>query len=80
MLLLALLFFLGYSLVQAVIRSLPRRGGGPSRDKSPQGEDMVQDPHCGTYVPRGDSLTKTVRGKVFHFCSEECRDAFSGRR
>ncbi|PLX84323.1 MAG: hypothetical protein C0617_08440 [Desulfuromonas sp.] len=41
---------------------------------------MVQDPHCGTYVPRGDSLTKTVRGKVFHFCSEECRDAFSGRR
>ncbi|MBV9742860.1 MAG: hypothetical protein JO099_03785, partial [Acidobacteriia bacterium] len=27
---------------------------------------------CGTYVSTAASLTRTINGKVVHFCSEEC--------
>jgi YHS domain-containing protein len=40
---------------------------------------MVQDPHCGTYLPRSEALAMTVRGEKHYFCSKTCRDAFTGR-
>lgn len=80
LLLLALLFFLAYTVYNAVVRSLSGRGGEPPPEKSRQGEDMVKDPQCGTYVPRGDALEKTVRGKKYFFCSARCRDIFTGKK
>lgn len=76
LLLLALLFFLAYTVYNAIVRSLPGRGGAPSAEKTRRGEEMVQDPQCGTYVPRGDALEKVIRGKRHFFCSRQCRDAF----
>ena len=80
LLLLALLFFLAYTVYNAVVRSLSGRGGAPPPEKTRQGEEMVKDPQCGTYVPRGDALEKTVRGKKYFFCSARCRDTFTGKR
>jgi len=81
LLLLALLFFLAYTVYNAVVRSLPgRRGGATPREKGRQGEEMVRDPQCGTYVPRGDALEKSVRGKKYFFCSVRCRDTFTGKK
>jgi YHS domain-containing protein len=79
LLLLALLFYLGYCLIRTFFRALPGQKGSPPPAKGPRGEEMVQDPHCGTYLPRGDALVKTVRGEKHYFCSEACRDAFAGR-
>lgn len=45
-------------------------------EKSFEGEDMVQDPQCGTYVPVSLALKKTIDGRPFFFCSEECRKAY----
>ncbi len=77
-LLLGLLFFVGYTVLSTVFRIL----GGFRREippeKSHQGEDMVRDPHCGTYVPRSDAVSKSVKGKKVYFCSTECRDAYKG--
>ena len=78
LLLLAVLFYLGYSLFRSFLRALPGRRDFPPV-KGSRGEEMVQDPQCGTYLPRGDALTKTVRGERHYFCSEACRDAFAGR-
>jgi len=40
---------------------------------------MLQcDPVCGTYVAVDSSLKKISNGKVFHFCSPECRERFTG--
>lgn len=78
LLLLALLFYLGYSLFRFFLRALPGRRESPPAAKSSRGEEMVQDPHCGTYLPRGDALVKTVRGERHYFCSKACRDAFAG--
>jgi YHS domain-containing protein len=79
LLLLTALFYLGYTLIRSFLRTLPGHKGSPPPAKSSQGEEMVQDPHCGTYLPRGDALSKTVQGKKLYFCSSACRDAFTGR-
>ncbi len=46
--------------------------GGPNH------MSLVQDPVCGTYVATETSLKKIVKGKVLHFCSEACKDKYSG--
>ena len=40
------------------------------------GGELKKDPVCGTYVSTAASLTRTVSGKVLHFCSPECRDKY----
>lgn len=78
LLLLALLFFLAYTVYNAVVRSLS--GGRPlPKDKSRQGEEMVRDPQCGTFVPRSVALEKSVKGEKHFFCSARCRDMFTGK-
>lgn len=39
-------------------------------------DEMVQDPQCGTYLPRQEAITAFIRGQEHYFCSTECRDAF----
>ena len=39
---------------------------------------LHQDPVCGTYVAAASSLRKICNGKVFHFCSDECRNRYNG--
>ena len=41
-----------------------------------QGEDMVRDPSCNTYIPKENALSAKSGGEVHYFCSEECRTAF----
>lgn len=37
---------------------------------------MVQDPQCGTYLPRQEAIKAVIRGEQHYFCSRECRDDF----
>lgn len=37
---------------------------------------MVQDPQCGTYLPKHEALSAWVRGEEKFFCSKQCRDAY----
>lgn len=38
--------------------------------------EMVKDPVCGTYVSVEDSISVRDGGKVYHFCSYDCREKF----
>ena len=38
---------------------------------------LEQDPVCGTYVSVDSSRKKIVKGTVYHFCSEKCKDQFA---
>ena len=52
---------------------------GSGQDAAPGTATVLQpDPVCGTYVSIDSSLKKIVGGKVYHFCSPECRDKFLG--
>ena len=80
LLIFALLGFLIYTFYTMISRTLT---GGPKstpREKTRQGEDMVRDPQCGTYVPRGDALEKTIDGRKYYFCSARCRDSYTGKK
>lgn len=80
LLILFVLLFLAYKFLRQALRGLSGGGRSLPPEKTRRGEDMVQDPHCGTYVPRGDALSATVRGQRHYFCSEQCRRDFSARR
>jgi len=38
--------------------------------------EMIRDEVCGVYLPKYEALKVKIEGKVYYFCSEECKDAF----
>jgi YHS domain-containing protein len=74
LLLLALLFFLGYSFFQALLPR--RRDQKPPANRSQNGEQMVQDPQCGTYLPISEELSANIQGRQYYFCSRKCRKQY----
>lgn len=72
----ALVFYVGYALFSAVMRSLTGPKNQTPAEKSRDGETMERDPQCGTYVPRGDAVKKTIGGTTHYFCSNTCRDTY----
>lgn len=70
------LFLLCYYLVTAISGLFTGRPHSPPPEKSPEGEAMVRDPHCGIFVPRSLALKKVIKGKTYYFCSEECLKSF----
>lgn len=68
--------FLGY-LLYRVVRGLKGLAGPALRDEKGEViDDMVQDPECGTYVPRGEAVRRRIRGEDFYFCSTACADRY----
>lgn len=39
-------------------------------------DELVQDPQCKLYIPKGSSIRKTIGGRAYSFCSEECARRF----
>lgn len=55
--------------------------GKISKDRSGEqsrieGEDLVKDPYCGTYVPINSAYKTTMDGKTLYFCSRECLEKY----
>ncbi|MHB8764182.1 MAG: hypothetical protein ACYDA8_07595 [Deferrisomatales bacterium] len=73
---------LGWLLYRLVRGLLPGAGTpSPRRPPAPggriEGGELVQDPHCGVYVPRQGAVAGP---DGTFFCSPECRDAHQARR
>jgi YHS domain-containing protein len=79
LLLLATIIYLGYRLFKNYFLAIPKKGTDISTARSRRGEDMVLDPQCGTYLPRGDALEGRVAGEKHFFCSKECRKTYQSR-
>lgn len=75
-LMLILLGFVGYSVIQGMINPKPKkekRGWMPrTRNRSSEGEEMVEDPQCGTFIPIGDAVSANLGGRQRYFCSKKC--------
>lgn len=52
------------------------RAGLNRNQKSPGGEDLVEDPVCHTYIPISSALKLEVEGKTLYFCSQKCKDTY----
>ena len=58
-------------------KAADRKGGG---GQTLPRDVLVQDPVCGTYVPKGQAVRLKKEGKELFFCSEKCRDAYSSEK
>lgn len=67
-------------LLPVVIRALFPRAARTEIDMSPRrgrdGEELVRDPACLTYVPRSAAVAATVAGQPLLFCSEACAESY----
>jgi YHS domain-containing protein len=65
-----LLVFLGYTLLNAVLRLfMGTSSPGKAEDSVDQ---MVPCAHCGTYVPQSEAIRKKKHGKVYYLCDDKC--------
>ncbi|MBE9486508.1 MAG: hypothetical protein KAT62_02015 [Desulfuromonadales bacterium] len=72
LLILVLLGFVGYSIIQGLIRPKDSRGRKMPRSRSQEGEQMVEDPQCGTFLPLSDAISANINGRQQYFCSRKC--------
>ena len=73
-------FILLYSALRTVFRSAMHayRNNIEERPKA-QGEEMVLDPNCRTYVPKGRAQSRRIHGTLTYFCSDTCARTYEDR-
>ena len=60
-----------------LLRSAFREFGAQQHTRLPQSKDqMVQDPVCRVFVPRGTAVTEVIGGQTYCFCSPDCAARF----
>lgn len=74
---LVVVFLIGYVILSALRFFAGRgKGGEFGRLKSePEGEDMVLDPQCQSYIPKSNAVAQSGR----YFCSRECARLYLSR-
>jgi YHS domain-containing protein len=63
-----------YFLIRRAIREF--KGQGQPERLSPNKNQMVQDPVCLVFVPRGVAVTEDIGGQTYYFCSRSCAHKF----
>ena len=69
LILLVLCGFVFYSMISGLLR--PGKSKRP-QNRSKEGEVMVEDPQCGTYLPVSDAIKANIDGQQHYFCSKKC--------
>jgi YHS domain-containing protein len=76
LLIVAALLVIAYLLIRRAYRDFLE---GP-KERSLIGKDqMVQDPVCRVYVPKGVAVAATIGGQEYFFCSPGCAETFQKR-
>jgi len=65
-----------YYAVRTVFRSAREAYYAEEKRERLQGEEMVLDPECRTYVVKARSTVRRIGGKTVYFCSEACAKRF----
>lgn len=55
-----------------------KRRGQPDQLASSK-DQMVQDPVCLVFVPRGVAVSEDIGGQTYYFCSRSCAHKFQAR-
>ncbi len=69
-----------YYALKTVFRSALKAYHDEGGRKQVQGEEMVLDPECRTYVVKNRAITRRIRGSVLSFCSEACASRYEDRQ
>ena len=55
-------------------------GANPRLEDPSEAADTAQDPNCGVYVPKNQSINRSVQGTEYFFCSKKCADEYSSKK
>jgi len=66
---------------QVMVRTgtAPRPPKAPGRQAERIGGTLVQDPQCGTYLPKERAIAVAAGGDTQYFCSDTCREQWARR-
>jgi YHS domain-containing protein len=77
---LLILLAVGYFCYQAMKKWMTTGSSSPDKVSSTSAGEiddvMIQDPVCGVYFPKGDSIDLQYQGEELFFCSQECKAKF----
>ena len=59
-----------YAILHFLIKDMSSNRKRANRSMEP--EELVQDPCCKTYIPKRLAIKKTVGGKEYYFCNQDC--------
>jgi YHS domain-containing protein len=59
-----------YAILHFLIKDMSSNRKRTNRSMEP--EELVQDPCCQTYIPKRLAIRKTVAGKEYYFCNQDC--------
>ncbi len=68
--------YLAYRLARKALKFLSPGVPSPQAPGPKEPEVLVQDPVCGTFIPRKEALKAQKDGQDFFFCSEGCLKRF----
>ena len=78
LLILAILFYIGWRLLKRSVRHKQTDKESDGRDPGLQ-DVLVEDPVCHVLVPKHQALRLRRDGITYYFCSEQCCDQFTGK-
>ena len=62
------IIYFAINLIKALIS--PKKNDQSKNNNA--GEDMVEDPYCGIFIPKSSAIEKKSGGEKLYFCSKEC--------
>jgi len=72
-----IIVYVVYRFLKSLFTPAERPVGNASRGTPRiEGEDLVKDPCCGTYVPINSAYKITLNGKTLYFCSSACLEKY----
>jgi YHS domain-containing protein len=74
-------FLISVYVLYRIVKGIRQLQSGKKRNYESQtisadGEDLVQDPVCHTYIPMSQAYKKDISGRAYFFCSKECSDKY----
>ncbi len=70
------LFVIYYALRMLFHSAVKGYREGERNHNQSMGEEMLLDPECRTYVPKGRTVTRRIGNKLCSFCSETCANRY----
>lgn len=70
------LLVLLYYLLRRAIRKMKEDGAVSLQEEQVAGNQMIQDPVCRVFIPRGNAVREEIGGQTYYFCSRSCADTF----
>jgi len=75
------IIYLAYKALKAFISGVKRevKGSAGLQSVASDGEDLVEDPYCHTYIPVSNAYKASFGGETLYFCCQKCFEDYAAQ-